>query len=212
MKNHLLILVLGALTFFSCSEENVVPDNAFDESSFLKRSSPQFHGSVIDINIGWYFSNWDNGIGSYQGTFHCVIDNENVHQKRFSIYDFNNRTEVSGIEIFSPAFDIRNNEDERLNIFKVGLNEVHSVNSSEFSSFMVNVSMGSDGCTLSSSYGSQEGASIIILKSQPYKASHLENRQMVKTWMKVNCKLYDCAGNLKGEVNDGYIIADFELE
>lgn len=204
-----LALLSTSFLLMSCEKEgekNIALDR------FLSRTELQFEGNVMEEEVNWFFSNWDNGIGAYSESYWCLTADKKIQQRNFAIYDYNKRKEIFLIKIKSPAFSIDSSYNFKKSIFDLGIKNIKDSEDRIFDGFDIEVS--STYGMVSTIYGDQKSSSLEVLKlvEEATSAEYQDDYKAVKVWFLISCKLYKPNGELAGKIKDGMLLGFFQIE
>lgn len=204
------LLLSISILFMSCEKEKEDEINK-ELEMFLSRTAIQFKGNVIEEEVNWIFSNWQNGIGTYTQSFWCLTADKKIQQRNFSIYDYDQREKIISIKIKSPAFSIDSSFAYKKSIFDPGIKKIRNPEDEIFKGFDIEVS--SSNGFFSTIYGNQNLSSLEILKImdvQPLEG--LPDYNEFKAWFLISCKLYKPNGEYAGKIEKGMMIGNFEID
>ncbi len=203
--------LLLAIFSAGCTKEAVTPIDREIEL-FKTYSSLQFQGKVFDQSISWSFANWQNGIGAYWCSYRCLTTDTTIQQRNFAIYDFQQREDLTFLQIKSPAIRTTFPYYFKRKFFERGTKEFQTEGMSIFDGFIV------EGWTklnfFTSYYGDQEGSKFEVVKMEELfpGSPELPDYKKVRLWILVSCNLYDLSGKKIGRMERGKFIVEIEIE
>lgn len=210
MKNlRCFLLLVIPILFVSCEKE--IEDEMNKEiEMFLSKTELQLKGNVLEEEVYWPFSNWENGIGAYTESFWCLTPDKKIQQRNFAIYDYEQREVIESIKIKSPAFSIDSTFAFKKSIFDVGIKNIRNPEDEIYDGYDIEViSINGFFATV---YGDQNSSSLEVLKIKEIPPLEgLPDDNEVKVWFLISCKLYKPNGELAGKIENGMLIAYFKI-
>lgn len=207
MKGLILVVLLSTpILFMSCEKEKEEKEEEkkIDLEMFLSETELQFKGSVIEEDVNWVFSNWQNGIGAFSESFWCLTADKKIQQRNFAIYDSAQREEIISIKIKSPAFNIDSSFALIKTIFDSGNKNIRNPEDGIFDGFDIEVS--STWGFVSTIYGDQNSSSLEVLK---LVEEDQDDYKEIKVWFIISCNLYKPNGELAGKIKNGMLLGYF---
>lgn len=208
MKGLILVVLLSTpILFMSCEKEKVEKEieEKLDLEMFLSETELQFKGKVIEEDVNWLFSNWQNGIGGYSESFWCLTEDKKIQQRNFAIYDSAQREKIISIKIKSPAFNIDSSFAFIKTIFDLGNKNIRNPEDGIFDGFDIEV-LSTCGF-FSTLYGDQNLSSLEVLKL--VEEEDQDNYKEIKVWFLISCNLYKPNGELAGKIKNGMLLGYF---
>lgn len=210
----ILVFLSASILFLSCEKEKE-QEQEFDIHQalemFLASNALQFKGMVMDEDVYWVFSDWQNGIGAYTESFWCLTADKKIQQRNFAIYDYEEREEILSVKIKSPAFSIDSSYTWKKSIFDVGMKLIRNPEDGIFDGFDIEVS-GRDGF-FSTVYGDQSTGTLEVLRLEEAGAPEGDiDFKEVKVWFHFSCNLYRPNGAYAGQIEHGMLMGNFLIE
>lgn len=206
----ILLLLSTSILFVSCEKEKEDETNR-ELEMFLLRTAFQFKGIVLEEEVNWVFSNWQNGIGAYSESFWCLTADKKIQQRNFAIYDYEGRGEILSIKIKSPAFSIDSSFVYKKSIFDLGVKNIRNPEDEIYDGFDIEVA--STYGFFSTFYGNQNSSSLEVLKLEEIEPLEgEEDCKEVKVWFHFSCNLYKPNAEFAGKIEKGMLIASFLIE
>ena len=211
MKPFKILLLLSACVLFPGCEKEKENEISIDLEMFLSSTALQFRGMVMEEEVNWVFSDWQNGIGAYTESYWCLTADKKIQQRNFAIYDYEEREEILSVKIKSPAFSVDSSYAYKKSIFDAGMKNIRNPGHGIFDGFDLEVAS-TDGF-FSTFFGNQSGGSLEVLKLEEVAPEdpHVDFKE-VRVWFLVSCKLYKPNAAYAGKIENGLLMAYFLID
>lgn len=217
-SKSLIIVVVIALLLNGCSKDSSDSNSQkpfgledVDYNKFVLKTKEQVVGQFLGHDIHWLFENWETSFGYHHGSYHCLMDDQTIQNRFFSLYDNAKRGKIASVTVRSPAFSTDSSYVFKSGIFAVGKKSLSDKNSTIYEGFEIE-GVTTDGQCFSTK-GPQSKGHFEIVKVQPFTSSApgvlVKN---LKIWVVFTGSLYGCDDKKIGEIRNGTAIGAVHIE